>query len=378
METMTPDMVHTGLLPQDVLDEETEYFKKAINEEDLLANFWRVSENGMKQYRRTRGEATHEGVKLAKAAIKSNAVNSIHPLIVGCDPKRCSSDVVQKADFVRMLQTFRPAQTVFETGIGFGAGSAAIKNVAKAGTKEAHGADVMREMRRHNAPVLDRNKANHISAMALAMQKINGSGVHLNEQGHNAADEENADDDDDDSDVDDEKAGKRGRNVSAWDDDVDDDESAADDEFGGDDDSITGHHTTQVEEAPAEKPRLSIAERKKLKKKGMNAAQIREVAERKAATKQMLLEHGVANTKKGSSRKGVDGEGMGLLESLEISGSVAPSHFKDEKFFMSYGNEDAKSRFADDMMQPQSGLKSQETQSKPEPTFSDPFMPLSS
>ena len=55
-----------GLLPQDVLDEENEYFKRAIANDDNLAMLWRISENGMKQYRRTRSEASKEGVKLTK------------------------------------------------------------------------------------------------------------------------------------------------------------------------------------------------------------------------------------------------------------------------------------------------------------------------
>jgi hypothetical protein len=40
---------------------------------------------------------------------------------------RCSKQVVAKQEFVRMLQKFRPAQTVFESGIGLGTGSQAVK-----------------------------------------------------------------------------------------------------------------------------------------------------------------------------------------------------------------------------------------------------------
>jgi hypothetical protein len=51
---------------------------------------WRISENGMKQYRRTRSEASKEGVKMTKAIVKANTIRSLHPLIVGCDPTRYS------------------------------------------------------------------------------------------------------------------------------------------------------------------------------------------------------------------------------------------------------------------------------------------------
>jgi hypothetical protein len=109
-------------MPQDVLDEENEYFKRAIANDDNLAMLWRISENGMKQYRRTRSEASKEAVKATKAIVKSGVIRSLHPLIVGCDPSRCSPGVVEKQEFVRMLQKFRPAQTVFESGRGRGTG----------------------------------------------------------------------------------------------------------------------------------------------------------------------------------------------------------------------------------------------------------------
>jgi hypothetical protein len=111
-------MVHTGLLPHDVLDEENDFLRRCIADDDSLATMMRISENGMKQYRRTRTEASKEGIKKAKAAAKNQLIRTIHPLVAGCDPLRCNSLLAEKTDFVRMLQTFRPAQTVFETGIG--------------------------------------------------------------------------------------------------------------------------------------------------------------------------------------------------------------------------------------------------------------------
>jgi hypothetical protein len=111
-------MVHTGLIPQDVLDEENDFVKRCLADDDALQTIWRISENGMKQYRRTRTEASKDGVKLAKHINKINQIRHIHPLIIGCDPSRCNHDLIEKANFIRKLQTFRPSQTVFETGIG--------------------------------------------------------------------------------------------------------------------------------------------------------------------------------------------------------------------------------------------------------------------
>ena len=118
-------------MPQDVLDEENEYFKRALAGDDHLAMLWKISENGMKQYRRTRSEASKEGVKMTKAIVKGNVIRSLHPLIVGCDPKRCHPGVVEKQEFVRMLQKFRPAQTVFESGIGLGTGTFCFSSCRK-------------------------------------------------------------------------------------------------------------------------------------------------------------------------------------------------------------------------------------------------------
>ena len=36
---------------------------------------------------------------------------------------------MEKIDFIRLLQTFRPAQTVFETGIGMGTASSQFNSI---------------------------------------------------------------------------------------------------------------------------------------------------------------------------------------------------------------------------------------------------------
>jgi ATP-dependent RNA helicase DDX54/DBP10 len=83
LETMTPAQVHCGVLPQDVVDRENDYVKRSFADDDELSTMFRISENGMKQYRRTRTEASRGGVKTAKAILKDNLIRSIHPLIVG-------------------------------------------------------------------------------------------------------------------------------------------------------------------------------------------------------------------------------------------------------------------------------------------------------
>ena len=58
LSTMDPSMIHSGVFPQDVLDEENDYLKTAFHENDQLKIMWNVCENGMMQYKRTRPEAT--------------------------------------------------------------------------------------------------------------------------------------------------------------------------------------------------------------------------------------------------------------------------------------------------------------------------------
>jgi hypothetical protein len=144
-----------------------------------------------------------------------------------------------------------------------------------------------------------------------------------------------------------------------WDRDLKmDEEMDESDDFGiGDSDSIIGDSASvcSYNTVSTEKPRLNIAEKKKLKKQGMTNDQIRKLALRKAFTNKLISE----NTR-GVNASGIS---MGLLEGLELDGG-AGSSFKDSKFFMSYGNEDDKKRMQEDLMQPQSGLRDLEMQSK--------------
>lgn len=197
LQTMSPKLVHTGMLPQDVLDEENEFFKRVLADDDGCAGMWVVCENGMKQFRRTRSEASKDGVKAAKKLIKGQSIKHIHPLVQGCDPARCSQAVVEKANFIRMLQTFRPAQTVFETGIGTGTQSNVAKSIGKAAGKETSGVLMMKALRLATAGGLERNKE---------------SKQHDRTEEANDEDEDaNADGDDDDEDSDGVEGGDRGR-----------------------------------------------------------------------------------------------------------------------------------------------------------------------
>jgi hypothetical protein len=174
------------LIPQDCIDEENEYLKRELGDDENLLNLFRVSENGMKQYRRTRTEASKEGIKIAKKLVKNKVLRYIHPLISGCDPKRCDTAVVEKADFIRQLQKFRPAQTVFETGIG------TSSNQATKRVKDSSGALVVKAFRNEIKHALERNKPEMSYHDLLASNADAGGG---------GVDDDDDNDDDNDDDI---------------------------------------------------------------------------------------------------------------------------------------------------------------------------------
>eukprot|EP00602_Paraphysomonas_sp_CaronLab_P001583 CAMPEP_0185030076 /NCGR_PEP_ID=MMETSP1103-20130426/16815_1 /TAXON_ID=36769 /ORGANISM="Paraphysomonas bandaiensis, Strain Caron Lab Isolate" /LENGTH=762 /DNA_ID=CAMNT_0027565051 /DNA_START=427 /DNA_END=2715 /DNA_ORIENTATION=+ len=293
LSSMRPSMVHTGIFPQDVIAEEMDSAGRLMTESEELQILWRICENGMKQYRRTRTEATRSGIKIAKTLAKQDVIRTIHPLIAGMDPDRCSSNVLQKASFIRHLQSFRPAQTVFESGIGTGTAGAKTGSKNGKGGTDSFGVEIMRALRKEVAPALERA------------------------QKHSETDPSS-------------ECNEGSDNFSSG------DASDAEVDIGSDDDygaSVTDEYVDEKEHI-AKRPRLSRADRKRLKKQGNKV-------ERSPAT------------------NGNDGDDP----LCTISGDKASKKrgYADERFYMSYGNEDEVATYIEDTLQPQSGLKSAES-----------------
>eukprot|EP01034_Spumella_vulgaris_P022841 gene22841-29015_t len=340
LETMTPAMVHTGLFPQDVIDEDNDFIKRALAEDDHLAMMWRISENGMMQYRRTRTEASREGVKAAKAVTKANAIRTIHPLIVGCDPKHCNQDVIEKANFVRMLQTFRPAQTVFETGIGTGTSNNLMSkahggHLQTSKTKLTKGIEMMKAFRQTTVNALERNRVSARREPGSDDEKEEDDDAHSD-----ASDNSDADSHDDDEDEGGEGEGN--------------DEFFDADSVGEAERVKAGNMHTNSKD---DKTRLSIGEKRKMKRKGMTNADIAEMIARRALSEK-LSGDSMLIVQSGQGRE------KNNLVSRDMSGEAQSSTsggWKD-KHYMAYGNEDIKANFTEDSMQPNSGLRSSEQQ----------------
>lgn len=314
LATMQPSMVHTGIFPQDVIHEEADSFDRLMKDTDELQILWRISNNGMKQYRRTRAEASRHGIKLTKAAVKNNVIKYIHPLIAGEDPKRCSAIVIEKANFVQHLQTFRPAQTVFETGIGTGTTGAGFKVKGSNkmngtnGKVDSQGVEAMRALRRQVAPALERNQQRAITLDECALGK-----------GRDTIGED-----------DEEEDGEGAENDEYYDEGATLDEDDDDEEK--EDRGTSSSHIHAVEEPSSKKRRLSKADRKKLKKTG-------------APIRSMDTDIFDANIVSGG----------GSLKEAKKNAS-----FVDDKYYMSYGTEDEVATYREDLLQPQQGLRSSE------------------
>lgn len=321
LETMTPKNVHSGSVPQDVLDEENEWLRQLFRQENTLQKLFDTSENGMQQYKRTRIEASKDGVKAAKDALKIEGAKALlHPLLVGVDPTRCNQSVVEKNKFVHMLQTFRPHQTVLESGIGTGCTSGSTsrnKSVQRISAgKEVLAGEAMRAFRKVTRFSLERNKRAQISngideEEACVEREVDDSDeVRLCHQ-------EPGDD------------GSEGEIEVSDEFDVTDDHDniCSNNAQGG----ISGHV-----------PRLSKAARRKQK----------------------------ANASDGSDAQMTFLDGSDSTNTVTQSGSSdraessygSENRFHDTRHFMTYGTEDDKADFMESAMQPLSGMRGAELQ----------------
>lgn len=311
LSSMQPSMIHTGLFPQDALDQETEYIKMALADDTQLAADYKTSTNAMKQYRRTRTEASKLAVKKAREAVKTDSLVHIHPLIMGADPNSCSSSVQEKIDFVKHLQTFRPHQTVFETGIGFGTGSQAVKGVGKKGSKESHGVEVMKALRKELRSGLIRANTTRGSIFSEA---------DLGQE---------ADDDDASADT------------------GDDSGSEVDDGMGMDQDEFECSDSSDDEEVP-----VSVPVGKRVRDDENNVEM--EVSRSDTGGKVRLSKAARKKLKRGGD----------ATAHANTEASDEKQIFQDEKYYMTYGTENETANYIESSLQPRSGLKNSELSSK--------------
>ncbi len=152
LDDMTPEMVHFGSVPESILVEEVENVRRIVESEltsshdaETLRSLVKVCRNAMLQYRRSRPEASKQGVARAKAILEGKKELSgkrvggrmipSHPVLRkaevdkimashgnGNDASQQEEDVRNKLDqmkqreeFLRAMSNFRPKETIFET-----------------------------------------------------------------------------------------------------------------------------------------------------------------------------------------------------------------------------------------------------------------------
>lgn len=155
VDEMTPDMVHYGSIPETTSTEEVENVRRIIDSEltgshdaDNLKMLIRTCENAMKQYRRSRPEASKQGVRRAKAILEGEKQQNgqrlggglipPHPVLrkveidkimnskEGSISKEAAEkklkDMKEREAFLRAMSTFRPKETIFEAFATGGSG----------------------------------------------------------------------------------------------------------------------------------------------------------------------------------------------------------------------------------------------------------------
>jgi ATP-dependent RNA helicase DDX54/DBP10 len=147
LNEMTPEDVHYGCVPESILNREVENVRRIMeseltgsNQAESLRNLTKVCSNAMKQYRRTRPEASREGVRRAKAILEGERLETgqrvggpqtvaSHPLLRGMEQRdfeqrkaRGLIDTIhdegniQEATriFAGHATTFRPKETILK------------------------------------------------------------------------------------------------------------------------------------------------------------------------------------------------------------------------------------------------------------------------
>lgn len=155
IDEMTPDMVHYGSMPETTSTEEVENVRRIIDSEltgshdaENLRMLVRVCENAMKQYRRSRPEASKQGVRRSKAILEGEKQQNgqrlgggtipPHPVlrkveidkIMNSHGGALSKEAAEKKlkemkdreDFLRAMSSFRPKETIFEAFATAGSG----------------------------------------------------------------------------------------------------------------------------------------------------------------------------------------------------------------------------------------------------------------
>lgn len=216
LSEMTPDMVHYGSVPESILTMEVENVRRIMDSElsgsehsEAMRALSKVCTNAMKQYRKTRPEASREGVRRAKAILEGvkietgERVNGTsippHPLLEGLEREHYErqkdkgkigtwndlENQKKRQEFLLAMSRLRPKETVFEafaTGGGkeTGVGSQVDKGRTTVSSKKndsSFALSAMKRMRRQMRMARDKGSALVVAGSQNALDQNDEGGI---------------------------------------------------------------------------------------------------------------------------------------------------------------------------------------------------------
>ncbi len=216
LNDMTPEMVHYGSVPESILGMEVENVRRIMDSElsgselaEAMRSLSNVCTNAMKQYRKTRPEASREGVRRAKAILEGVKVetgervhgSSIppHPLLQGIEVAiyernkekgnigtlNDMENQKKRQEFLEAMARFRPRETVFEAfATGGGRDVGVVSQVDKGRTTAApkkydssYALTAMKHMRRQMRMARDKGSALVVAGSKHALEQNDDVGA---------------------------------------------------------------------------------------------------------------------------------------------------------------------------------------------------------
>ena len=225
LDEMTPDMVHYGSIPESILTMEVENVRRILDSEltgsgnaETMRALSKVCGNAMKQYRRTRPEASGQGVRRAKAILEGTKTETgervggtsipPHPFLQGLEMEQYERDkekgkigslndlenIRKRQEFLEAMAQFRPKETVFEAfATGGGKDTGVLSQVDKGRTTasakrhdSSFALTAMKNMRRQMRMARDKGSALVVAGSANALEANDEGGMEreeMNESG---------------------------------------------------------------------------------------------------------------------------------------------------------------------------------------------------
>lgn len=210
LDDMTPDMVHYGSVPESILTMEVENVNRIMVSEmagsgnaETMRALSRVCGNAMKQYRRTRPEASGQGSRRSKAILEGRKIETgervggtaipPHPFLQGLVMERYEQDkqkgkigtlndlenIRKRQEFLQAMARFRPKETVFEAfATGGGKETGVLSQVDKGRTTatskkndSSFALTAMKNMRRQVRMARNKGSALVIAGSEMALER---------------------------------------------------------------------------------------------------------------------------------------------------------------------------------------------------------------